>query len=147
MKPQIVLTETNFNRLKELIKKNKDKEIIFSSSDDELNRKVLEKLPIQVLLINLEKRRDYQKQRNSGLNQVMAKAAKKKGIKIGVDLDELKESKNISEIMARIIQNIKLCNKYKIQMKFISNNKIVSSKELKSLGLVLRMPPWMTKNI
>ena len=92
-------------------------------------------------------RRDYQKQRNSGLNQVMAKAAKKAGIKIGVNLDELKESKNISEVIARIIQNTELCNKYKIQMKFISNNKIVSSKELKSLGLVLRMPTWMIKDI
>lgn len=147
MKPQIILTETNFNRLKELVKKNKEKTIIFSSEDDNLNRKVIEKLPIQILLINLEERKDYQKQRNSGFNQVMAKAAKKNAVKIGINLEELKKSKNKEKILGRIIQNVELCNKYKVQMRFISKNKVISSKELKSLGLVLRMPTWMIKNL
>ena len=41
MKQQIILTETNFNKLKDQIKKNKEHEIIFTSSDDEFNRKVI----------------------------------------------------------------------------------------------------------
>jgi len=143
---QIILTETNFNKLKDLIKKNKDKEIIFSSSDDDLNRKVLEKLPIQILLLNLEHKKDYQKQRDSGFNQVMAKIAKKNKIQIGINFDEIISSKNKEKIVSRLIQNIKLCNKYKIQMKIISKQK-QNKLNLKSLGLVLGMPTWMTKGL
>lgn len=66
-KDQIILTEVNFNKLKENIKKLKleNKTIIYSSEDDELNRKVAEKLPIDILLVNLSNRKDFQKQRNS----------------------------------------------------------------------------------
>ncbi len=146
MDNSLLLTEKNFNRLREQVKKNKDKEIIFSSNDDELNRKILEKLSIQILLINLENRKDFQKQRNSGFNQVMAKIAKKNNIKIGINFDELISSKNKEKIIARIIQNIKLCNKNKVQMKFISK-KQVSLNNLKSLGLALGMPTWMVKKL
>ena len=146
MKKQLILSETYFNKLKEKIKKNSKKEIIFTSDDDEFNRKVLEKLPIQILLINLESRKDYQKQRNSGFNQVMAKIAKKNKIQIGINFDELLSSKNKEKIISRLIQNIKLCNKYKIQMIFISKNK-QSKLNLISLGLVLGMPTWMTKDL
>ena len=146
MKKQLILSETNFNKLKDQVKKNSKKEIIFTSDDDEFNRKVLEKLPIQILLINLESRKDYQKQRNSGFNQVMAKIAKKNKIQIGINFDELLSSKNKEKIISRLIQNIKLCNKYKIQMIFISKNK-QSKLNLISLGLVLGMPTWMTKDL
>jgi len=145
----MILTETNFSKLKESIKKLKDskEKIIFESLDDELNRKVLEKLPIQVLLISLESRKDYQKQRDSGFNQVMAKIAQKNKIQIGINLDELIESKNQPRILARIIQNIELCNKYKIQMQFIQGKHKRNIYDLKSLGLVLGMPTWMTKGL
>lgn len=92
MKKQIILTEKNFNKLKEQVKKNSENEIIFSSNDDELNRKVLEKLKIQILLINQENRKDFQKQRNSGLNQVLTKIAKKNNIQIGINFDEIVEA-------------------------------------------------------
>ena len=144
---QITLIEKNFSRLKELIKKNNTKEIIFTSEDDDLNRKVMEKLPIQIILIPLENRKDYSKQRNSGFNQVMAKIAKKNKIKIGIKLDELILSKNKEQILARLKQNIILCNKNKIQIIFIQEKNKKKSHELKALSLILGMPTWMTKNI
>jgi len=149
---QIIIIQTNFNKLREEVKKNSEKEIIFTSNDDDLNRKVLEKLPIQILLINQTERKDFQKQRNSGFNQVLAKIAKKNNITIGINFDEIIESKNPkekSEILARIKQNIFLCNKNKLQMKFISQkqNHQRNLHDLKSLGLVLGMPTWMTKDI
>lgn len=51
---KIILTETNFSKLKDLVKKAKSEEktAIFTSEDDELNRKVVEKLEINILLIN-----------------------------------------------------------------------------------------------
>ena len=51
-----------------------------------------------------------------------------------------------SEILARIKQNVKLCNKNKLKMKFIFEKNKRDSYDLKSLGLVLGMPTWMTKN-
>lgn len=149
---QILLTETNFSRLKDQIKKLKSekKEIIYSSEDDELNRKVIEKLSVDILLINLKNRKDFQKQRNSGFNQVIAKTMKKSKIILGINLDELIEETNPkrkSEILGRIKQNIKICNKNKVKMKFIcqkeKNQRNVY--DLKSLGLMLGMPTWMTK--
>jgi len=143
---QIILTEKNFSRLKEFVKKEKEKEIIFSSEDDDLNRKVVEKLPVQIILISLEGRKDYFKQRNSGFNQVMAKIAKKNNIKIGINLDELISSKHKGAILARLKQNIKLCNKNGVQMVFIQEKNKRNEHELKSLGSVLGMPNWMIKN-
>ena len=148
---QIIIKENNFERIKKENEKNKGNEIIFTSNDDELNRKVLEKLPIKILLLNQSSRKDKQKQRNSGLNQVLAKIAKKNHIMIGINFDEILESngKTKAEILARIKQNIKLCNKNKIQMKFIVQNQKNQRNiyDLKALGLVLGMPTWMTKGL
>jgi len=151
MKDDILIQEEDFNKIKEKIKKNKDKRIIFSSNNDELNRKVLEKAEIQIFLINLSKKKDFQKQRNSGFNQVLAKIAKKKKVIIGINLDELvnSEIKQKQEIIARIKQNIILCNKNKLNMKFVSPSGKIHRNiyDLKSLGLVLNMPTFMTKNL
>jgi RNase P/RNase MRP subunit p30 len=151
MKPkQTLLTETNFSKLRDKIKKEKseNKLIIYSSEDDELNRKVIEKLQINVLLINQKNRRDFQKQRNSGFNQVMAKIAKKQNLIIGINFDEIVEEANLkekAEILARIKQNIFLCNKDKVKMSFViqKEKNLRNIYDLKSLGLVLGMPTWM----
>ena len=143
------IEENNFEKIRKQIKENPKAEIIFSSNDDELNRKVLEKLEIDILLLKQSKRKDFQKQRNSGFNQVLAKIAKNKNIAIGIDLDEIinAKGKSKSDILARIKQNIKLCNKNKLKMKFISQKNKRNIYDLKALGLVLGMPTWMVKNL
>jgi RNase P/RNase MRP subunit p30 len=145
----VFIEESNFDKARRLFNENKGKFIIFSSEDDELNRKVLEKEKINVLLLNQEKRKDFQKQRNSGLNQVLAKIAKKNSIIIGINLDELikAEEKKKSEIIARIRQNIALCNKNKVKMKFISRNNRRDLHDLQALGLALGMPTNMIKEL
>lgn len=142
-----IIKEITFEKARKKIQEAKEKPIIFSSNNDELNRKILEKEKIDILLINLEKRKDFQKQRNSGFNQVLARIAKKKNITIGINFDEIIKSKNKEKILARIMQNIKLCNKYKLKMKFISEKYKRNLHDLKSLALVLGMPTWMTKNL
>ncbi|HOC97034.1 MAG TPA: hypothetical protein PKJ54_02015, partial [Candidatus Pacearchaeota archaeon] len=121
---QILITQKDFNKLKNEVKKAKEqgKQIIYFSEDDELNRKVIEKLEINVLLLTLNQRKDFQKQRNSGFNQVMARTMNKNRIYLGINLDEIIEETNYkkkSEIFARIRQNIEICNKNKVAMKFI----------------------------
>lgn len=148
----MIIQETTFEKARKKIRetqKNSQEEIIFSSNDDDLNRKILEKEKINVLLLNQKNKKDFQKQRNSGFNQVLAKLAKKTNTEIGINLDEIIESsgKEKSEILARIKQNVKLCNKHKLKMIFISPSEKHSrnSYDLKSLGLVLGCPTWMIK--
>ncbi len=154
MKEIAFVTETEFNKARREIKKlnAEGKIIVFSSDNDELNRKIIEKEKINILLLNQHHRKDFQKQRNSGFNEVMARIAKKNNIAIGINLDEIISAENPlkkSEILARVRQNIKLCKKNKIKMKFISlspeNSRDIY--DLKALGIVLGMPTWMTKEL
>jgi len=155
---QVIIHENDFQKARKKIRENSKKGIIFSSDDDELNKKILEKEDIQILLLNLSSRKDRMKQRDSGFNHVLAKLAKKKNISLGINLNEIINSKpkEKSEILARIRQNIKLCNKNKLKMEFISeensskNSRVKEKRNkhnLKSLGLILGMPTWMTKNL
>jgi len=144
-----IVSESDFMKARDKIRKEKGKLVVFSSDDDELNRKILEKEKINVLLLNQHGRKDRMKQRESGLNHVLAKEAKKNDVIIGINLDEIIESrgKQRAEILARVMQNIKLCNKNKLKMKFIQIKNERNLHDLKSLGLVLGMPTWMTKEL
>ena len=144
---QILIQSKNFDEARKKIRESKGKEIIFSSDNDELNRKVMEKESITVLLLNQKNRKDRMKQRDSGFNQVLAKIAKKNGVVLGINLDEIITSKgrNKYEIIGRIKQNIKLCNKNKLKMRFVSleGKHTKDIHDLRALGLVLKMPTWM----
>jgi len=146
----ILIQEKTFEKARNEIRKNKGKTIIFSSNDDDLNRKILEKEKVDVFVPLLADRKDFQKQRNSGLNHVVAKIAKKNNVIIGINLDEIVKPKvkEKANILARVRQNVRLCNKNKIKMQFVFSDK--NKKEihdLKALGLVLGMPTWMTKSL
>ena len=148
----VLVTVSSFEKAKsEMDKAIKiGRKIIFSSNDDELNRKILEKLQINVLLLNQANRKDFSKQRNSGFNQVLAKAAKKNNVTIGINLDEIinstKEKK--AETLARLRQNINLCKKNKLKMVFMSlgNKNKRDAYDLGALGSVLGMPTSITKD-
>jgi RNase P/RNase MRP subunit p30 len=142
----MITEEKDFNKLRELVKKEK-KIKIYSSDDDEINRKVIEKLPVEILLINLENRKDFLKQRNSGFNQVLAKIAKKKKVKIGINLDEIIESKEQNRVIARLKQNISICKKEKLEMQFVQKKYKRETHELKSLLASLKAPTWMVSKL
>ncbi|MEX2017593.1 MAG: RNase P subunit p30 family protein [Candidatus Pacearchaeota archaeon] len=144
-----IISETDFQKARNEIKKAREtgKKIVFSG-DDELNRKVLEKEKIDILLVKLVKRKDRLKQRDSGFNQVLAKLAQKGKVAIGINLDEIikADKKEKAKIIARLVQNVKLCNKNKLKMKFISSDNSKDIYDLVSLGSVLGMPTWMLNN-
>jgi len=135
----------NIRELKSQYLKEK---IGFVSGDDELNRKILEKEDINFLVILQCGRKDRLKQHDSGFNQVMARIAKKNNIVIGICLDEIVNStgKEKADILARIKQNISLCSKNKLNMRFCGKTE-KDIYDLRALGLVLGMPTWMTKNL
>ncbi len=149
-KDKIIINTISFNKAKqEIEKRRKEKKmLIIIGKSDLFNRKILEKTQNIVLLLNQKQKKDRAKQRESGLNHVMAKFAKQNNHQIGINLDEIFQSKAEQQamIISRIMQNIKLCNKKKVKMKFISlkSNKL-NNFNLKSLGLSLGMPTSMAK--
>lgn len=149
MAGKIFVHESDFLRARNEIRKNRGKEIIFSSDDDELSRKILEKEKIDFLLLNLSGRKDKMKQCDSGLDSVMAKLAEKKGVVLGINLDEIisARGKAKSQILARVSQNVNLCAKNGVKMKFISRKSERDAYDLRALGLVLGMPTGMTKEL
>lgn len=140
----VLIEESDFQRARKKIIEKKGSRIIFSGRDDELNRKILEKEKVDVILIRFAGRKDKMKQRDSGFNHVLAKLAKKSGVSVGLDFDEIKrvDAREKARILARARQNIKLCNKNKLKMAFISSEK-QDKHDLKSLGLALGMPSLM----
>lgn len=145
----MIIKENSFEKARKKIELVKGENVIFSSDDDDLNRKVVEKLGkcISLLLINQKNRKDFQKQSNSGFNHVLAKIAKKMDVGIGINLDEIIDSKGKekSEILGRVRQNIKLCNKNKLVMRFVFEKHKRDIYDLKALGLVLGIPTWMVR--
>lgn len=147
MKYEIV-KESTFEKARKSIQdlKKLGKAVAFRSGDDDLNRKILEKAPIDLIIIPQKGRKDRQKQRDSGFNQVLAKTANKNKVKLGIDLNEIINSrgKDKAKILARIKQNIDLCKKNKVDIKFLGKK---DKYDIKSLALVLGMPTSATKNL
>ena len=113
-----IINTTNLNearkRIQEL-KKNKQS-IIVQAQADKFNRKIIENPDVDILLSPESlNRKDKLKQRDSGLNEVMCKLAKKNNIKIGIDLSALAKQpkKQKAILIARIMQNINLCKRTK----------------------------------
>ena len=119
-----IINTTNLNEARkqiQLAKKNKQ-EIVIQAQDDVFNRKILENKEVDILLSpESHDRKDKLKQRDSGLNEIHCKLAKKNNIKIAINLNHLKkqDKKQKSITLSRIIQNIKLCKRTKTQIIFI----------------------------
>jgi RNase P/RNase MRP subunit p30 len=92
----------------------KNFKIVEGSKD---NRKIVENKKIDIL-INPEKysRNDSLHYRNSGLDQISCKLANKNKIAIGFSFSQFLNSDNRSELLGRMIQNVRLCRKYKVKM-------------------------------
>lgn len=147
-----IIKEDNFEKARNIIRESKkeNKITLFASSNDELIRKILEKEPTDIVVIFQAGRKDRQKQRDSGFNQVLASIAKKNKVTMGICMDEIvcSKDKEKSDILAQVMQNIRICSKNKIPMKFCGKSaKEADIYDLKSLGLILGMPTWMTKNL
>jgi len=116
--------------------------VIMESSGNDQH--IIEKLSPN-LVFNFEKseKRDKLHYRFSGLNQVLCKAAIRKNIVIGFSFSEIlhSEPKRRAILLGRMIQNIKLCRKYKVKTLFASFAKkpfdLRDEKELNSLYSLL----------
>ena len=136
-----IINTSNLTQVRKQIQQlKKDKQqVIVQAQDDAFNRKILENKDIDILLSpESHTRKDYMKQRDSGLNEILCKLAKKNNIKIAINLQELKKqpSKNKAIILARIKQNIQLCKRTKTQIIVIDKEKH-TKQEITSFFLAL----------
>jgi len=126
--------------------KGSGKVIAVVGGDDAFNRRAAESLKINYL-VSPEKgdKKDGLKQRDSGINHVVAKIAKEKGIAIVVNMSVITglEGKEKALRLERLIQNIKICRKTGCSIKIASlaeNKKVVFDEHgRKSFGISLGM--------
>jgi RNase P/RNase MRP subunit p30 len=89
----------------------------------ENNRQVLEQGHADVLFeLETQQHRDFIYQKNSGLNHILAELAVKKEVIIGLSFSMLinSEPKNRPRLFGRLMQNMRLCKKYKAKMAIAS---------------------------
>ena len=96
------------------------------------------------MIINLEggKRKDFMHSRNSGLNQVLCKIFKEKGITVGFNFDMVYEARGMEKVnvLGRMMQNVVLCRKYKVNTAVI-NFSGRDEKDLNSFGACIGLIP------
>ena len=118
----------------------------------ELNRAILENKKIDILVSSENNsKKDFMHYRNSGLNQVLCKLANKNSIAIAFSFNDVLKAKGTerSKIMGRMMQNVKLCKKYKVNMVIssfaTSKFELKSPSDLISFGIILGMTPKEAK--
>lgn len=147
--------EKQARRTIEFIKsKDKNKLIGILALSDEFNRRALETLKINYLISpEFNEGKDTLKQRSSGFNHVLAEIAKKKNIQIVVNLSKVNSIDNKKEkakIVSRILQNVKISRKSKIDLKLAtfanSENELLDEKQIRAIGFSLGMSSQQVSN-
>lgn len=135
------INTSNINEARKQIEKarkeNTSEKIALLSQDDEFNRKALEIKGLNILIINEDINiKDYSKQRNSSLNEVLCDLAKKNNIKIAIDIEKISKKPYVEKAksLSRLKQNIMLCKKSGTELIFLDNKQ---KKELQSLFITL----------
>ncbi|MDO8508640.1 MAG: hypothetical protein Q7S27_03060 [Nanoarchaeota archaeon] len=134
-----MISTTNIEHAKNLIKKSTEKPIIVKAQNLEFNRKILEygKFDIILSIESTSQREDTPKSIDSGLNHVLGKIASKNNISLGIDLKEIQslDKKQKAIRISKIIQNIKVAGKTKTKIKLLNfKDKRIAFSFLISLG-------------
>ena len=119
---------------------------IVEGISEEKNRKTVENKQIDILLApERVGRKDRLNQRDSGLNDVLCKLAKENDVAIGFSFSDLLNSKYRAVVLGRMMQNVRLCRKYKVRMVLASFAhdpwEMRSAYDLLAFGQVLGMTP------
>ena len=87
-------------------------------------RHYLEKTDADIVFsLEAKATKDFMKQRNSGLNQVLCVIAAKRGKTYGLNFRDILFARNRADIIGRMMQNMMLCRKYKVRIIFFSGAK------------------------
>jgi len=140
-------SEKEARRIIEMLKQVEKKFLIgVFGRDDAFNRRVVESLKVDYLVsVERASGKDSLKQRDSGLNHVVARIAKEKGIGIVVDFGEVASLKGKGKALriGRLIQNVKVCRKVgccvKVASLGLDKKGVVGEKGRRSFGVSLGM--------
>ena len=119
---KIQIISSTPGRIRDDIKKSKGL-VIVQGGDEVINRLSVENKKVDILLSpEKNNKKDFIFFKNSGLNQVLCKLAKTNNIIIGFNFSDILNatSEERLKIMGRMIQNVKLCKKYRVKMIFSS---------------------------
>ena len=125
---------------------------IVIGGDDNKNRKAVENKNVDILLSPEKIRKDdFMHSRNSGLNQVLCKSAKKNNVAIGFNFRDVLKSKERWLLLGKMMQNVALCRKYKVEMVVISGaeneSELKSAMDLFSFAQAIGMTPGEAKRV
>ena len=110
----IVVDNQEIHKVKSGLKNEKAFIVVKSSTND---KEAIEKLkPDVIFSFEGSIKKDFIHQRASGLNHILCKAAKDKGVMIGFSLSSILNVEDKHRILGRMMQNIQLCRKYKVKM-------------------------------
>jgi ribonuclease P/MRP protein subunit RPP1 len=126
-----------------------NKKIILVGRDDAFNRRAIETLNIDYLISpERGEKKDSLKQRDSGINHVVAKEAAKKKIPIVIDFDEIisLNGKERALRLSKIQQNIKICRKVNCPIRILDLSGRSSLISLKAFGISLGMSSGQTRD-
>ena len=129
----------NLNEARKLIEAEakQGKPVVRGKSID-FNRIILENKKVGMLILDHRDKKDKLKQRDSGLNHVLAEIARKNNITLAFDIDEFKieDKKEKAKILSRWIHNIKLAKKAGNKIRLLNyKDKKEAFSFLTSLGL------------
>src|SRR3989344_5713528 len=119
---------------------------IVEGISEEKNRKAVENKQVDILLAPERiGKKDRLNQRDSGLNDVLCKFARDNDVAIGFSFSDLLNSKFRAVLLGRMMQNVRLCRKYKVRMVLASFAKdpweMRTAYDLLAFGQVLGMTP------
>ena len=119
---------------------------IVEGISEEKNRKAVENKQVDILLApERVGKKDRLNQRDSGLNDVLCKFARENDVAIGFSFADLLNSKFRAVVLGRMMQNVRLCRKYKVRMVLASFAKepweMRHPNDLLAFGQVVGMTP------
>lgn len=90
---------------------------IVEGFSEEKNRRTVENKQVDMLVApERAGKKDRLNQRDSGLNDVLCKLAKENDVAIGFSFSDVLNSKYRAILIGRMMQNVRLCRKYKVCM-------------------------------
>ena len=109
----ILADSRSINKLRN---KSKNKKVFVAVRSSNNDREIMEKSKADMVFSFEESpKKDFIHQRASGLNHILCKLAKENNITIGFSLSSILNSKNKQVVLGRIMQNIKLCRKFRVK--------------------------------
>jgi len=150
--PVTVLKSENKSVLLKAIQEQRRLKKIVIAEGGSLNRLMIEQKLIDIL-VNPEKgiERDFLHSRNSGLNQVLCRLAKQNKSVIGFSFSAFLncEGEVRAMLLGRMMQNVRLCRKYKVKIilgSFAKNEFELRNRDaLLHFGIFLGMKPEEAK--